>query len=660
MVNAGLFDAPLFVRNLVPSPNNIIPGALALRSPIFRLIVGLASLFGSLASGAQPITPYPFDGILQSPIQEHYLYLCDSGSLRSPADALAAFRAGKGLVWRRGATFNQGFTHYRYWFLLPVTQKSIAHQQPLLEIASVVYRLQISRVAEQGIEAVFDGSTSVAFHQRPFKHREFVMPLNIASGTTDSFLICADYRERNMRLSMQIEDFQTVFVREAAFSKRFGIYMGILLFILVFNIVLAVSLRSGLHAWYVVYIAAAIVYAVFDFNMDSLLFPNTSTRFSDAVGGLPFDELLVAAALKFMQMFIRQEKGRSPLYWPVCFFIYSCVGIALVYLVLGFTAPDLLTRMPSSIQQLFSYHTILAALMIPASCIRGAGRRQIEATLYLVSSCMPVTGGVVYFLHQIGVIVDGGLAKDGIMIGITVEIAILGIYLVQRYNRLIREKEELLIDLNRKEQEKIKSIVDTLESERKRIAQDLHDDVGATLSALRLHISNIPEQSSDSKALEAYYRKALFLSSKATGDIRSIAHDMVPRDFSGTGLFRALQEAIAEWNDLGKVQFQLITLGDDGRLNHVLSLNIYRIVRELAGNILKHSLASTAVIQVILSPAEAMILAEDNGVGVAGARDEKGIGLKNVQSRTDFLKGQLQMDSNNNGTTFIITIPLPA
>jgi signal transduction histidine kinase len=622
----------------------------------FPCLAGLHLLF-ILSIKAQYAIPYPFDGVRQSPAHQHYQYLCDSANNLSPEQAHIQFLQGKGLTWNKGATFNPGFTKYRYWFFLPIKNITATTQNPCLVIASVVYNLQIIDVTHSPSTEIFKGSTSIPYNKRPFRHREFVLPLSLAGGDSMHLLLCADYRNRNMRLNVNWLSVQELFYRETSFSKKFGVYLGIMLFILVFNLFLFLSLRDRIHLWYTVYLVTIILYAVFDYKMDSLLFPNTATLFSDSIGGLPFDELMVAAALKFMQVFIRQDKN-SKLYYLVVFFIYSALAIAITYFIIGFVNPQWLTAMPEHIQPIFSYHTMAGALLIPISCLKGTLNRQSESIMYLLSSSMPVIGGLIYFLNQMGIIINNDYAKDGIVIGITLEIAILSIYLVQRYNQLKKDKEKLLLDLNKKDKEIINSIITTMENERKRIAQDLHDDVGATLGALKLHISNLPENHSSLSFIDNYYQKAIFLTTKAVDDIRNISHDLIPQDFSENGLFQTLAFSINAVDTSANIRIGLITHGNDRKLTTLQSINTYRIVKELINNMIRHSKADEAEIQVIIDDSEALVIAEDNGIGMNEQAVNDGIGLRNVLSRINYLKGQLRVDNRRNGTTIIITIPL--
>ena len=77
---------------------------------------------------------------------------------------------------------------------------------------------------------------------------------------------------------------------------------------------------------------------------------------------------------------------------------------------------------------------------------------------------------------------------------------------------------------------------------------------------------------------------------------------------------------------------------------------------ELTSNIIKHSKATEATIQLVYHEKQMILMAEDNGKGF-GQEIEPGIGLKNVRSRVNFLNGSMNIDSGNGGTTIMIQIP---
>jgi len=218
-------------------------------------------------------------------------------------------------------------------------------------------------------------------------------------------------------------------------------------------------------------------------------------------------------------------------------------------------------------------------------------------------------------------------------------------------------KEQNLIQQH--EIELAQNIIYTQEEERKRLAQDLHDDVGATLSALHLHISSMPEDLlNTSPRLSAFYRQSLTLAAKAVKDVRDVSHNLLPKDFSELGLFRVIQNRLDEINFTKTIYFDFIYVGEETRIGNIKCITVYRIINELINNILKHSQARKALIQVLVNETDVQVMVEDDGIGMKSGPSHYGIGMKNIQSRVDFLKGELTMDSGEKGTVIIINLAL--
>ncbi len=81
------------------------------------------------------------------------------------------------------------------------------------------------------------------------------------------------------------------------------------------------------------------------------------------------------------------------------------------------------------------------------------------------------------------------------------------------------------------------------------------------------------------------------------------------------------------------------------------------MIKELVNNVEKHSCATKASVQLLSSAGQITIMCEDNGLGFNADEVQTGLGLSNIKSRVNYLKGAIYIDSNNNGTTITIEIP---
>ncbi|GAB2623044.1 ATP-binding protein [Emticicia sediminis] len=190
-------------------------------------------------------------------------------------------------------------------------------------------------------------------------------------------------------------------------------------------------------------------------------------------------------------------------------------------------------------------------------------------------------------------------------------------------------------------------VANAQETERQRLAKDLHDDLGGTLSAIKGKIAN-----------EKVSLEAINLVERAIDDLRYISRNLAPPELENDGLIQVLHNTIDRIQISSNIKFTFITFGEPQQLNQDEKLNVYRIITELINNILKHSKATKAIIQLIYYQESLNIIVEDDGIGIKSDKNNWGIGLKNITSRVEFLGAKLNIDSSSVGTTVIVELPL--
>ncbi len=230
------------------------------------------------------------------------------------------------------------------------------------------------------------------------------------------------------------------------------------------------------------------------------------------------------------------------------------------------------------------------------------------------------------------------------------EIIILGFGLVYNF---AKEKEEVELKLSEERRTVAQKLITTQEQERQRIAQDLHDDLGSTLSMLKNKLSESNETFDNQLIAEMNY------ADKAVLDLRIISHNLMPVLFLQKGLMLAVQEFVNLNNIKNNIHF--ITSGNERKLDWEMELSIFRIMKELLNNALKHAKASNIEVQLIYFEDFLYLSVEDNGVGFLNNNQEiKGIGLKNISLRVNYLHGKIEKESSDKGTLIAIEIPYDA
>jgi len=217
--------------------------------------------------------------------------------------------------------------------------------------------------------------------------------------------------------------------------------------------------------------------------------------------------------------------------------------------------------------------------------------------------------------------------------------------------------------LQQQEIASLQGVLEGQEQERKRVAIDLHDRLGGILSMVKLHFSAVEEKLPPDNPEKKKFLTASELLDLAAGEVRNISHNLVSGVLAKFGLLPALKDLTDRINESGEIKLNLIHHNIENALNGEQELQLYRIVQELISNILKHSEADEATIQLIRNKDEQKVnlLVEDDGKGFDPTAPSLsgGIGLSNLKARVGKLNGQFHIDSGKGaGTSISIDIPI--
>lgn len=229
------------------------------------------------------------------------------------------------------------------------------------------------------------------------------------------------------------------------------------------------------------------------------------------------------------------------------------------------------------------------------------------------------------------------------------------------YQRRVINHQQQLKDFNRRKQaELMQASIRSEEEERMRIATELHDDVGATLSSIRLMLQ-APRKPGDDTAIN--YVKELL--DATIQKVRNISHQLQPGTLQYLGLIKSIQSLAEMLTHTGQitVRCQPGTLWP--ALNASIELALYRIVQELLTNITKHSGASNVTISTAAENGTARILIQHDGAGMSEALYQEmlykkgAIGLKNIESRLKSSGAVISFHEKSAGeATIMLSLPV--
>lgn len=240
--------------------------------------------------------------------------------------------------------------------------------------------------------------------------------------------------------------------------------------------------------------------------------------------------------------------------------------------------------------------------------------------------------------------------------------------LVESLESRVSERTLELESATAKLRELTGKLLQTQDEERRRIARELHDDVGQLVVAMSMNLTGIVNEK---EALSAQARQFLeqnqALLEQASREIRTMAHLLHPPLLDEVGLDSALRWYIDGFCDRSKVSVETkLASGFSEDLPRDMALSVFRIVQESLTNIHRHSESPTALVQIDRSPSEITLVVEDEGKGIPAQVQSKissgeltGVGLRGMRERVRQFGGHLDVGSNGHGTRVVAVLPLP-
>jgi two-component system, NarL family, sensor kinase len=249
------------------------------------------------------------------------------------------------------------------------------------------------------------------------------------------------------------------------------------------------------------------------------------------------------------------------------------------------------------------------------------------------------------------ILLIGGIAAIGLL-------SLLGFFNYQNRQRIDAQKIKEL------EQEKqltaVSSIMQGQEKERSRMAKDLHDGLGGILSGIKLNLSAMRGNQIIQEADANIFSRSISQLDTAIQEMRRVAHNLMPEALLKFGLNEAVQDFCDGINQANTVKMKYNQYGPSIPNDQSLQVILYRIIQELSNNAIKYAEAKTILIQLTKNEADISLTVEDDGKGfnVAELEKNKGVGIENVISRVNYLKGTFTIDAEiGKGTSCFVVIP---
>ncbi|MBD2701461.1 hypothetical protein IC229_12490 [Spirosoma sp. BT702] len=550
------------------------------------------------------------------------------------------------------SSLNQGYTSSHHW--LHIRLQSRKQQTVFLEIDnSRINDLRFYQLnGDSSVREVITGDWK-AFSSRKFPNKNWVFPVTLTGKVpTDLYVMVAKQHEV-LGVRVGLWDADTFEQQDRESYLFWGILTGFSLLILFINVVAFTATQDRVYFWF----CGLILAIAFHISAQSGLgfqyiwpnFPDLNRLDPALLSGW----LIMLAQLQFMQEFIAQKKGKSRAYLAVQTFKY--VGSLLLIMNVVLRVLDVFPQNHFR----WTYNTTLAFMVICISLafwsvFERIRRRESVVIFYTVTVTIQLVGYLVVFFVNLTFIrgQESLYQFDSYVVVVLIFLFDLLIFtsgiLYFWFKKYRQQNEALLIALHRSEQEQSQKIIDALEIERNRIAEDLYDDVGAMLSTAIGYVSSVGRKP-DIKERFPVLAEARKLLDRAVENLRTVSHNLMPKNFAQLGLAKSLGETLDKIADTTPVRFEYVVVGEERRLDAAVEVQVFRIASELINDILKNSTATEATVQLVFNHEQLSILAEDNGPRTPI--------YNNLTSKVDFIRGKLTVDETQHGVTAIVEIP---
>lgn len=185
----------------------------------------------------------------------------------------------------------------------------------------------------------------------------------------------------------------------------------------------------------------------------------------------------------------------------------------------------------------------------------------------------------------------------------------------------------------------------TQEEERKRIAKELHDDIGSKLNVILLNIHRLKKKAEQQSDLQPVLSEVQGLINATIQTSRRISHDLLPPTLDNFGLVEAVKELCENYQKTDAINVTLeVIQNENPTMDKLTALHLFRILQELMSNTLKYAEAQQIGLKMWLTGQSLKIEYRDDGKGFdwEATQYHKGLGLQNIESRMKMIEGQYQ------------------
>ncbi len=600
-------------------------------------------------------------GIYEPHLRKYYLFLKDDNT-GTIENAIIQLQQGHFKKNTKCSVLNEAETDRPYWMALNIKNDTTIDFPITWNFYEDGILFTVYNITDATHPQVIGSySTATPTSKRGLPVRCVSFKVLLSHGQTVKLLAkCNITTSNQMYVPTDVTTPDDIFQYEMDYSFLVGRYFGFFLFALLFNFLVWAFTQKRLYLWQFFYVTSISMFNVVELLYDAMLLPAWLHHLIVLIPKNTFLALSIFFAINVFEEFTELKLTFNKTYRLIQWLkatVLSLVALFIVPLLFweSSNAIVLSIRNLATILALISY--ILFIGFILAGCIK----KNIAHILYFISAFLIISGFISFVINGYFKFMIYHIEPGNMMVGLAVELLLQTLFFSYHHRFLKLNAKKLTQEKRDIEKSVGQSVLHAQEMERVKISEDLHDQLGNDFLGLKMLTDRIAKINENvGKPIdETLIIEMKDLITDMADNIRHITHTLAHINIEDKGLIALIQQRLALLNTHSSINFNFEYIGNPETLPSMININIFRIILEAINNIIKHSEATNASIQLNISTSSIVIIIKDNGKGFNIDHEKLGKGLFSMKVRADSLKGEFEISSEINiGCKMIITIPL--
>jgi len=583
-----------------------------------------------------------------------------------------------------GEYFNQynfGLTTSAYWMVIEVENEDAIRRDLLLEVVnSYLFKFLVHRITQDGVLLKDSLTMNDRFHKRgkfinrsSREHRNFHFTFQLDPGEKTTWIFYFPAPKHILNFNFHVWDNEYRFTRQRDWEITMLHGFLMLCVVYLFFLTFAISITRFHYFWYYfVYVALGVCFVYTDLGQSYRYIWPEQQRLQQVAGPIFANLYLIAGILFFRKYF-----KTSQFYRQTDVVLKAIIVLAALIIPLVIATPSidnvayahLLFRFANV---LYVSTSIIFFIILFRSIFRG---QRLFSGLFLFGFSIHGLHIILINLQASGVFFGGPFSalisgfgspltfytNASLMLGMLLEMAVVFYISLRLFISIYKRNNEVLSDLAFQKEQNMNLLVMGIERERERIARDIHDGLGVMLASVKMKLNLFQENNIKENESREKITTIISELDNSHKELRNIARNLMPKALYKVGLVPAVEELVYRIKMLDDdFDVQFYTNMDFTNTSRLSQLYLFRIIQELLTNLVTHSRAKSASLQLVKHEDVLRLTMEDDGVGFDLSKKLKeGNGLNNIKYRVDALNGQVFFDSSpGKGSLISLEIPL--